>query len=806
MSYPHGGSSTTRIGTQRSRVRRSLVVGVAALLAATGTVVVTGRPASAALARTVRPTSATFTDSARPTTAFPVTDGNAPVGTWVDAAGKHTSRVYFTYDLTPLRGKQIINAMGMTGETSVNDCEKPRSLELWRTDTPTTDPTWQNQPTVREKIGDVAPNAPCGGHLELLLTSALQQAVDAGWDSVTYLARIAGDREENKHHGRRIEPLVLAVEANGTPDVPGKLTVDARDCTANMLVRTTTPILSAEVTDPDRAESYAGDLVTATFAWWPVEQPTQRTEYTTYQVYAPDRLQYTVPSGLMTHGGTYAFQVRASDAHATSDWSPECRFTVDTVRPPTPTVTSTDYPAGWNPPGHGGPGIAGTFVLGPNGGDDVAGYYWGPDTPLTFVAADQSGTATISHAPTRSGPTRINVQAVDHAGNRSSQFRYEFYVRDTAPTVTDTDPDAWLGRPRQIGFAPNMTDVVEYSYRLNDGTPQTVPAHADGTATVTVTPTVVPSTLHVTSRTGAGLVSGTTSYRLTIRTAPFVSSAQWPFDGSSGAPVGTEGSFVFRPAMDDVVEYVYSFDYGDQRTVAAGPDGSATVPYTPTDAGHHTIEVVSRTSTGVTSASIGLAFYPASVAPTVQSAVYPQNMPGGGPGVTGSFTFRPHTGLSGVTSYVYQFRGGTEQTVTANPDGTATVEWTPTEYDSQYGGWVELRVRAQTGTGVTSDAAYYSFRVDPLSPTVTSDVFTWYGGAVVGQTGDFVFTANQPGATEFVYVFDGGATQTVPVGADGTATVSWTAPSAYGHDLTVRTRTATGLLSGPTFYNIWIDG
>ncbi|WP_416902146.1 hypothetical protein [Micromonospora echinospora] len=787
--------------------RRVLSGGLVALLAAGGALLATGQPAAAALTRYVTPTSASFTDSAQPTTAFPVTDGTAPVGTWQDVDGKHTSRAYFTFDLTPFHGKQIIRATGMSGETAANDCDRPRVLELWRTDTPATAPTWQNAPTVREKIGDVAPDAPCRGHLEILLTGAVQQAVDAGLDTVTYLARIGGeDLEENKHYGRRIKTLGISIQANAAPDVPGNLHVAGLTCTTGRLIGTTTPLLGADVTDPDKLEPFAGDQVTATFAWWPVDRPTERTEWTSYSTYAPTRFQYTVPAGGMVHGGTYAFAVRASDAHATSAWSPECRFTVDTRVPPPPTVFSTDYPAGSGFPGHGGPGLPGTFTVGPNGGDDVAGYLWGrSEPPLTYVPVDPTGGATITYTPQRYGWETLYVRSVDHTGNRSTVTRYEFMVRNTAPKVTDHDPDAWLGKPRRLTFTPVMSDVVSYTYRLDEEPAQTVTADAEGVATVTVVPTRTRSTLHVTSRTRDGLVSGDTAHVISIRTAPVVSSTQWPFDGSAGAPVGTEGSFVFRPSMDDVTEYVYSFNYGEQQTVAAGPDGTATVPYTPTDAGGHSIEVFSRTSTGVESQSIGLSFHPASVAPTVRSEVYPQNLTGGGAGVTGSFTFRPHAQFTGATSYVYTFRDEEERTVAANPDGTATVEWTPQEYNSQYGGWMDLQVRAKTANGSTSDAAYYSFRVDPLSPTVTSEVFTWHGGAVVGQTGDFVFTAAQPGATEFVYVFDGGAEQTVPVGPNGTATVSWTATSAYSHDLTVRTRTASGLRSGPTYYNIWID-
>ncbi len=801
----NGGSTGVRSGRPRRAPRRVTTIGLAGLLAASGALVVTAAPASAGVTRYVLPTSVSYTDARQPTVAFPTTDADVPVGTWQADGVKHTSRAYFTFDLTPYRGKEVIFAQVVTGESSVADCTKPRELELWRTDTPAAPPTWNTAPAVREKVGDVGPTAPCpAGYLELGVTDVFRQAVADGRDSLTLMARIAGDHEGNKHFGRRMEKPGVSLQANGAPDVPGKLSVSGRACADGLLVGTTTPVLTAEVTDPDKLEPYAGDQVRATFAWWPVDRPAERTEWTSSVWYAPATIPYTLPGGLLVDGGTYAFAVRAADEHAASGWSPECRFTVDTVRPPAPTVASADYPADPGFPGHGGPGIAGDFTF-TSAADDVAGFWYGRSGLTTYAAAGPGGTATVSYAPERYGPDWLYVQAVDRTGNPSPQTRYEFWVRNTAPTVTDGNPDGWLGQPRELTFAPNMTDVVEYVWSLNDGTQRTVAADAAGAATVTVTPTVVRNTVHVRSRTRDGVLSGDAGFTFSVRTAPFVTSEDWPFDGTPGAPAGTEGSFTFKPAMADVTEYVYAFDYGDPRTVAAGADGSATISYTPADASHHTIEVFSRTSAGVESDPIGLAFYPASVAPTVASEAYPRNMTGGGPGVPGTFTFAPHPSVTGVTSYVYQFRDEPERTVAANADGTASVEWTPSAYDNTYGGWVELRVRARTAAGVTTDAQYYSFRVDPQSPLVTSDVFGWQGGAVVGQTGEFVFTAQLPGTTEFVYSFDDGAEVTVAAGAAGTARVSWAADSPYGHSLTVRSRTAAGIVSGPTYYSIFID-
>ncbi|MFU8854281.1 hypothetical protein ACNAW0_25330 [Micromonospora sp. SL1-18] len=606
-----------------------------------------------------------------------------------------------------------------------------------------------------------------------------------------------------------MDTLGVSLEHNRAPNVPGKLSAGGLMCRDDLFIGTTRPEFQAEVTDPDVNETGGNDQLKATFAWWPVDRPTERTEFeSSYPMPSGSRFRYSVPDGAMVHGGSYAFSVRATDQDGdTSDWSPECRFTVDTRVPAAPYVTSADYPAAPYDPTDFGPGIPGKFTFSANGSDDVVSYtYWGFDGSGTADADALGGSATVSYTPKRAGYQRLEVQSIDRTGNHSATTMYEFYVRQTAPQVTDANPNGMIGQPRELTFHPGMANVVEYTWQLNDGPEHTVPADAEGQATAAVTPTTEWNTLRVRSRTRDGLPSGEARYNFYVRTEPLVSSDQWPLDGTVGAPAGTKGSFVFKPGMDGVAEYVYSIDWGEPVTVPAGADGSATVSYTPESAYWHTIQVFSRTADGVESATADLSFEVASLAPTVESTVYPQNATGGGPGVTGTFTFRPHEGSTGITSYVYTFRGEPERTVAAGPDGTASIEWTPTgTFDDGWGGWNELQVRARTATGATTDPDFYSFRVDPLSPMVSSDVFVWGGNAKVGQTGDFVFTAQLPGTTEFVYSFDGGSELIVAADAAGTARVSWTASSPYGHDLRVRSRTATGVTSGWAYYNIWID-
>ncbi|MEU9510261.1 hypothetical protein AB0D32_28725 [Micromonospora sp. NPDC048170] len=323
---------------------------------------------------------------------------------------------------------------------------------------------------------------------------------------------------------------------------------------------------------------------------------------------APRRFLITGLAALLTATGSVVVTA-APSAAAPVRWA-EGRFTVDTTSPAPPTVSSTDYPAddGW----YGGPGIPGQFTFSAGGDTDVVGFRYGlASGPMADVAADApGGSATVTVTPDRDGPRTLTVEAVDHAGNRSPATSYMFRVRSTSPTITDGNPTAGYGQPRTLTFTPRMEDVVEYTYRLNDGPEQTVAAVADGTATVTITPTRPGyNDVYVRSRTAGDLPSGEGTYRFHLATKPTVSSVEYPINKIQGAVAGTPGTFALQAGMPGVTEFVYSFDGRPTQTVAAGPDGSASVGYTPATAGLHRITVYTRTGDGIVSETFSGTFY-----------------------------------------------------------------------------------------------------------------------------------------------------------------------------------------------------
>ncbi|WP_154941426.1 hypothetical protein [Micromonospora palomenae] len=788
---------------RRRRVpRRFLTAGLAALLTTTGALAVTGQPASA-LQNYVQPVEVTWTDNARPTRSFQAEDAALPVGSWQSATGdKHTSRAYFTFDLSPYLGQRIISARAVAGERSVNDCDKPRELQLWRTENPTTAPTWKSAPAAVKKLADLdVPGAPCPStYLTTLVTNEVRAAIAARQSRITFMLRI-GEHEDGLQWGRRVNTLGVSLEHNHAPNAPGKLSAGGLACRDDLFIGTTRPEFRAEVTDPDVNETGGVDQLKATFAWWPTDRPAERTELEfPYTLPSGSRFQYTIPDGVMTHGGTYAFTVRATDQYGdTSDWAPECRFTVDTRIPARPVVTSTDYPAAPYEPTAFGPGIPGTFTFSPNGSDDVVKYeYTSWDSGFGTVPADgPGGTATVTYTPKNPGYHRLEVSSIDRTGNHSQTTLYEFYVRQTAPRITDGNPTGGFGEPRELTLRPGMENVVEYSWQLNDGEPTTVRADADGTAKVTVTPRRGGANMvTVTSRTSDDLPSGTGEYYFYLASTPTISSPDFPLDGSDGPLAGTPGTFIFAPGMPGVTEYVWSVGGGAQHTVAAKEDGTATVSYTPTEAGFQWIEVFSRTADGDESETASGYFVIFSHAPEVTSSDYPAYGESGGPGVAGQFTFRP--ARDGVTGYVYDFGDG-PKTVTAAADGTATIDWTPQSYRVDTQGLVRLKVREKIGD-IVSDETEYGFYLGKLAPTVTSQDYPPSGEVGgPGIAGSFTLTAHVPGSTEFVYRH-GTEEKTVSAGPDGTATITLTPTEVGGNYLYVSSRTDSGITSGEGVY------
>lgn len=783
---------------KRGNTVRRVLTGLAAVALTGGLALAVSSPAQADANPAygfAKSTSASFTDSATPTKSFGGTDGPYWIGSWQDPNGvSHQSKAYFTFDLSAYKGAQIEDANFIVDENSVNNCAVDRQIALWQTDTPATKITWDNAPAETRKVfsgKDIAPygcpSTYYGFEAKSLITSDL-----AGTGIITVEVSVPGTYASNPDYGRSLTSLGLQLTYDHAPDVPANLTINGVACgSKQILINALTPEVTADLTDPDGTNSgfdNGNGPMTGTVEIWPSADPNLVTTFSEGAEYAPTQLFAYVPDGVLVDGGTYVMRIQNSDGILTSKWSAPCRFGVDTTGPANPpTVTSTDYPGGIGAQASGGVNVPGTFTFSADGDKSVVGFWYGEYSAQTYVAANKpGGTATVTITPTQPAVYQLEVASADKALNRSPATEYYFYVKDNSPTIVDANPGAKFRIAHTLTFTPRQDGTIAYYiYDFNNEGQQTVAAGPDGSAQIQITPeNDQENGIVVSSVNTDNLQSGPANYYMYVTTAPTVSSVQYPQSGISGG-IGVRGTFTFTPGYAGIVSYTYAFDNGLTQNIAANANGKATVHWTPTTSGAHSVEVTSTDNTGLVSDQARYTFDVNSNQPAITSDVYQNFQQSGGLGVPGTFTFTANQ--TGATSFVYQFGyDAPTQTVPVGSDGTASVVLTPT-----IAGLTHLTVYTVNAAGTQSDPTQFGIIVDPQAPTLT---YTASGDGVF----TFTATAVLPGSTSFIWSLDGGDNHTVPVGADGTATFSVTPDSGEGHDVSVYT-TAGDLSSGMTY-------
>ncbi|MDT0319206.1 LamG domain-containing protein [Streptomyces millisiae] len=220
-------------------------------------------------------------------------------------------------------------------------------------------------------------------------------------------------------------------------------------------VRTRGQVYAADVTDAD------GDRVAVEFrAYWDTGDGQGNVVrwapgLSTFNA-SGSGFSMTLPSGL-PRDGHVQWEARSYDGAEYSPWSStapqeRCEFVYNTSVPPTPSVTSSEYPAS-NPadpadPWHDGVGRYGSFTFASTDTDVVRYRY-------RFASGDQVGDShdvltsggaprTVRLVPDQRGDNRLYVRAVDSAGNSSAERSYVFRVGAGTPerAVWDLDEEA----------------------------------------------------------------------------------------------------------------------------------------------------------------------------------------------------------------------------------------------------------------------------------------------------------------------------------------------------------------------------
>ncbi|MER5456816.1 hypothetical protein ABT008_18695 [Micromonospora sp. NPDC002389] len=216
------------------------------------------------------------------------------------------------------------------------------------------------------------------------------------------------------------------------------------------------------------------------------------------------------------------------------------------------------------------------------------------------VAARPDGTADLTWTAAHHEIRSLLVQSVSADGTISASRRIGYSVDGATPTVSRTPGVGWV-EPATFTVRTRMANPVEYVVTVNSdaASRQTLTPGADGSATFQLLPTVKGTHfITVYARDAAGVQTSTATHLWSVSNRPPVTSTGFPADG-----VGRvwPGSFTFTAGMPGTTAFRYRINEGLVTTLPAGPDGTATLSWTPPGVGDYELLAWSATAAGATS-------------------------------------------------------------------------------------------------------------------------------------------------------------------------------------------------------------
>ncbi|MEE1928020.1 FG-GAP-like repeat-containing protein [Streptomyces sp. TRM 70351] len=392
-------------------------------------------------------------------------DGTNEARVGYEAQTGGLSRSVFTFDLESglhgnLRGASIKDARFRVLQTYSWGCSS-RRYNLWLTDPVTSRHTWKNQPSWHRVLKDAT-----NGHgyksgscpdrwVALDIKPTAQQAATNGWSTMSLGLRAANESDTHswkKFRANGENSPYVEITFNRRPNQPTRQTMTpGPDCDVNApygAVGKSDLTFRARGSDPDDNLQYLH------FRVWAVSDPANKLYDYHRTVDSNGYAHMSLPWERFTHGQTYAWDVRSRDTElAYSAYAPTgnqpCRFTVDHVAPPSPTVESPDFP----PPGEDGSvwsevrfGSSGSVTFGTESGSVTAYEYSLNEDSYDRTATASANSATVRLSPEFAGPNRLYVRSRDAVGNISRATRYLFYVtpRTGLDAPGDVNGDGYL--------------------------------------------------------------------------------------------------------------------------------------------------------------------------------------------------------------------------------------------------------------------------------------------------------------------------------------------------------------------------
>ncbi|BBH66700.1 hypothetical protein ACTI_33850 [Actinoplanes sp. OR16] len=433
-------------------------------------------------------------------------------------------------------------------------------------------------------------------------------------------------------------------------------------------------------------------------------------------------------------------------------------------------------------------GVPGSFTFSPRAVGVVAYRYDFGDGEQT-IAAGGDGTAVLPWTPQNGGYYNLTVHAVFADESLSDPATYGFSVIDTRPEASSDAGQNWpdtsgVGRSVRVMLYSGLPDVSGFVYTFDGGAEQET---TDGFYSyVDVVPTHAGESLFVVrARLADGSLSPARTLPIVITSAPVV-DVRGPYGGEPFQ--GMEATFTIKPALPDVVEYRYSFDDGEEHTLAAGPDGSATLDWTAPTWSYETLKISSVSADGTVSDTRQYGFGIDDPAISIQAS-WSEYSPSGGPGIPGRIGF--HTWDGPVGRYLWRVGDGPMQPVEPDESGSATyVPYTP-----EQSGPFTIQAQREFPDGRLSPVTEYTVIVG-TEPRAESDLLVgeqWTGPA--GEPVVLRISGGMPGVVSYDYrVEDYYAQEQVTAGTltAGAAELSFTPPKASFYVVTITGTTADG--------------
>ena len=370
-----------------------------------------------------------------------------------------SSRILMNFDDSSIVGTDV-TAATLTMQNYLAETSPYDTWQVWRTGTASTSTTWNAQPAwTSDDESSTSYNTTANSDISTsILTTA--QAWAAGSSSTVGIG-IRTNPEATAHNVLAINslessyyPPYIQLTYDKYPNTPTALTSTGLNVySGTNYVNTTTPTLSAVVTDPDGGSLAGAYTVTDT---------------TTSTVVVAGAAGKTVTSGgtstykppTLNDGDTYQVQVWGNDGTALS-LSPASTltFTVDATAPNAPGVSSTAFPAGvWTSTS------SGVFSFSDTSSDVVAwNYQFNSSAPVTLTGGSSYGPTLTPPA----GSDTLTVWAIDRAGNISPETTYSFAAGPAgmiAPVDQESVPSSGY-LPLDAG-APMTATNVRFRYQV----------------------------------------------------------------------------------------------------------------------------------------------------------------------------------------------------------------------------------------------------------------------------------------------------------------------------------------------------